>query len=316
MRSPAKADNDWRDLFRQPWWLDAVAPDSWQEVAVRADGRTRAHLAFAVTTRHGRLVHLGMPSLTPRLGPWIDPGEGSHARRLGRERELLDELVEQLPRFDYFSQDCQPSFTNWLPLSWRGFEQTTRYTYAIEDLQDVDAVWRGLLDKTRNSVRRGQERLKVRLDLGADQLFDLVQATFDRQGVANPLDRQVVRRIHDRVLERDAGQPLFAVDPMGKVHAALLLVWDSRRAYYLLGGADESLRSSGAMSVLLWEAITLASKTSQAFDFEGSMIQPLERFFRGFGAHQTPYFRISKSSRRMAALLGARQIGRAVTGRS
>jgi phosphatidate phosphatase APP1 len=37
----------------------------------------------------------------------------------------------------------------------------------------------------------------------------------------------------------------------------------------------------------------------EVFDFEGSMIEPIERFFRGFGAVQTPYFHVSRSSSKL-----------------
>jgi len=48
----------------------------------------------------------------------------------------------------------------------------------------------------------------------------------------------------------------------------------------------------------LWEAIRYASTVTKQFDFEGSMIESVERFFRAFGAVQTPYFRITKTPSR------------------
>jgi hypothetical protein len=43
----------------------------------------------------------------------------------------------------------------------------------------------------------------------------------------------------------------------------------------------------------MWEAIKFASTVTKRFDFEGSMIEPVERFFRAFGAKQTPYFALT-----------------------
>ena len=60
-----------------------------------------------------------------------------------------------------------------------------------------------------------------------------------------------------------------------------------------MGGGDPKLRKSGATSLLLWEAINRQPLGVQVFDFEGSMIEPIERFFRAFGAVQTPYFEIT-----------------------
>jgi hypothetical protein len=57
---------------------------------------------------------------------------------------------------------------------------------------------------------------------------------------------------------------------------------------------DERYNDSGAMSLLFWNAIKLASEKGLAFNFEGSMIPGVERFFRSFGGGLTPVFYISK----------------------
>ena len=61
-----------------------------------------------------------------------------------------------------------------------------------------------------------------------------------------------------------------------------------------MGGSDPNLRNSGAMSLCMWEAIKFASTKTKKFDFEGSMIESVERYFRAFGAEQKPYFHITK----------------------
>ena len=90
------------------------------------------------------------------------------------------------------------------------------------------------------------------------------------------------------------------------MHAVAYVVWDEHAAFYLLGGADPELRTSGASSLLLWEALQRARSRTDVFDFEGSMLAPVERFFRGFGAVQTPYLRVTRSTPRGAAALALR----------
>ena len=86
-----------------------------------------------------------------------------------------------------------------------------------------------------------------------------------------------------------------------------MLVWNEHCAYYLMGGGDPELRSSGATSLAMWQAIQFAATVSRIFDFEGSMIEPIERFFRGFGAVQTPYLSLTHvRSKRVAVALGLR----------
>ena len=82
---------------------------------------------------------------------------------------------------------------------------------------------------------------------------------------------------------------LFAVDEKDCVHAAAYVVWGGEVAYYLVGGGDPELRCSGAGSLVMWESILRAREVAPVFDFEGSMLPPVERFFRAFGGRQTPY---------------------------
>ena len=72
------------------------------------------------------------------------------------------------------------------------------------------------------------------------------------------------------------------------------MVWQPSSAWYLAGGGDPALRESGAHSLVLWEAIQAVRSHTNQFDFEGSMLPGVERFFREFGALQTPYYAITK----------------------
>lgn len=106
----------------------------------------------------------------------------------------------------------------------------------------------------------------------------------------------------------------FAEDAQGRIHAAAFLIWNPDRAYYLMGGGDPELRNSGAGSLVMWEAISFASTVSRQFDFEGSMIEPVERFFRAFGGEPVSFFSISKLSRQMKFLTGVYHAGSALLG--
>ena len=109
----------------------------------------------------------------------------------------------------------------------------------------------------------------------------------------------MLRRIDDACSSKSHRQLFFAQDKNGNIHAAIYVVLDSNCAYYLLGGGDPALRSSGAHSLLVWEAIRYASQFVDQFDFEGSMVQSIERFFRSFGAKQVPYFHITHAQKKL-----------------
>jgi hypothetical protein len=294
--SPMTASD--RTIFTEPWWLDAVAPGAWGEAVVEKGGRVAARMPWVRTKRRGATL-LVTPPLTKTLGPWIRAESGRTTSRLEREKDLMTELIDALPRFDYFEQNFHPSMTNWLPFHWRGFEETTRYTYVLPSLADLDAVWDGTRANVRTDVRKAAKKLTIRDDLGLDAFLDVHAKTFARQERTVPYGRELVARIDAACAERDRRKALFAVDADGAIHAAAYVVWDAGSAYYLMGGADPALRNSGAGSFVLWEAVKFAATVAPAFDFEGSMIEPVERFFRAFGAEQRPYFHVTKTSSRL-----------------
>lgn len=145
-------------------------------------------------------------------------------------------------------------------------------------------------------MRKARKQLVVRSDLGLDRFLDLNAQTFERQGLPLPYSRELVVRLDSACREHHCSKIFFAEDAQGRVHAAAYIVWDEQAAYYLMGGADPELRSSGATSLVLWEAIQFAAGVTRTFDFEGSMIESIERYFRAFGARQKPYCRVTKAN--------------------
>jgi hypothetical protein len=63
----------------------------------------------------------------------------------------------------------------------------------------------------------------------------------------------------------------------------------------LLSGGDPELRNSGANAFLLWRLIHFAREHAKSFDFEGSNLQPVERFFHAFGGRLQPLNLIIKA---------------------
>jgi hypothetical protein len=241
----------------------------------------------------------------------------------------LGELVSSSPAF--FLRYCyslyythaaivklvQIHLSNWLPFYWRGFEQTTRYTYVIEPLADLERVWSEFSKKLRWEIRKAQKQLAVRTDVeDIERFLDINALTFKRQGLELPYSRDVVRRLDAACIKHQARRMFFAEDAQGRIHGVLYFVWDKTSTYALMGGADPELRNSGADSLLTWEAIRFAATMTKRFNVAGSMIESIEHFNRSFGGVQTPYFHVTRFSRRMKVLMAGRDMGRALLGPS
>lgn len=284
-------------LFSQAWWLDATAgAGGWDVALVEKGDAIVAAMPYVLSKRYGFTL-LGQPALTQALGPWLRETGGKSSTRLAQHKDWLQALIDQLPTFDHFTQNWHWERSNWLPFYWENFHQTTRYTYILHELGDEQVLWQGLRENIRTDIKKASNRfqLRVRDDLAIDDFLVLNRMTFGRQGMNIPYTEAFVHKLDQVCAMRKARKIFIAEDEQGRRHAGVYIVWDKNSAYYLMGGGDPELRSSGATSLCMWEAIKFASTVTRRFDFEGSMIEPVEKFFRAFGAQQTPYFSVSKT---------------------
>lgn len=283
-------------IFSRPWWLDAaMGEENWNVVMVENQGEILGCFPYTFRKKIGMTI-ITMPKLTPMFYIYIRYPEGQkYATRLAYEKRIISGLIDQLPKVPSFHQKYHYRFTNWLPFYWKGYRQTTRYSYIIEDLHDLDAVFDGFRDNIRREIRKARKKVNVAESDDVELFYQMVGRTFRRQNRETTFSRELLERVDEAARKQGARKIYFARDKeTGVVHAGLYLVWDKNSAYYLAGGSNPDLRNSGAGSLLMWEAIQFAATVTNRFDFEGSMIEPVERFFRSFGAVQKPYFSIFK----------------------
>ncbi|WP_372778784.1 GNAT family N-acetyltransferase [Litorivivens sp.] len=280
-------------IFSKGWWLDAVAPDGWSVTIVENDGSVAACMPY-IKFRKGPYTVLGMPPLTQNLGPWISHSSAKYPKRLAREKDLMGKLIDHLPDYHGFYQNWHYSRSNWLPFYWRDFSQTTRYTYVIEGLSKLDAVFSEFEHSKRKNIKKAEESVIVSWDLGPDEFYHNHKMTLRKQGQTIAYSYDVFRRVYDSSHQRGMGRILAAYDSSRNLHAALFIVFDEMSAYDLISTIDPDFRASGAASLLVKEAIKYtAERGLNKFDFEGSMIESVERSFRNFGARQVPYHAVS-----------------------
>ncbi len=297
-------------IFSKDWWLDSVCGKmGWDVAIVEKGGEIVGCLPYCLQNRKGfKFIYL--PKLTQTMGPFIKyPENQKYDTRLAYEKEIFNNLIDQLPGVAHFCQSFHYSITNWLPFYWKGFRQTTRYTYVLESLDNLDSIWKNFSASLRNEIRKAEKLVIVKNSRDVDSFYKLNKMTFDRQGLTIPYSFDFISKLDTACASNNCSRIFFAFDSQNRIHAAIYIVWDSNSAYYLMGGGDPELRNSQATSLLMWEAIKFAATVTRKFDFEGSMIESVERFCRSFGAVQKPYFQISRTSSRVYRLLsGLREI--------
>lgn len=280
-------------LFLHDWYLDAVCTGGEWDAAVVRKGETVVGVLPYFLKQKFLWRYVAMPPLAKMMGPFLLP----EYRTPRRETPLLNDLIEQLPPLAAFEQDFNYTAANWLPFYWRGFRQTTRYSYTLP-LSNIGELRDNLApDYRNNKLPKAARQVKVHTGDDLELFYRVHNGSFRRQGLAAPFSFAFIQRLDQALAARRAREIFWASDlKTGAIHSAAYLAWDKQSAYYLMAGDDPGLRASGAGILVAWEAIryTLETLELPVFDFAGSMIQPIERVRRQFGAMQKPYFRVQR----------------------
>lgn len=284
-------------LFSRYWWMNAVCGSkNWNVILIEENGKIIASLPyFLKEDKEGLKIQKAV--LTQNNGVWIKyPHNMKYEKRLSYEKKIMNSIIDNIEmlKITKYQQYFHYSIENWLPFYWRGYSQTTRYTYVIEDTSDIEIIKKNFSSNIRNQIRKARKQVKVMEDMCIEDFFNLNKMTFSRQNLNIPYSLELLERLDYECIKRNSRKILYAIDEDRNIHSAVYLVWDDSSVYYLMSGSNPNYRQSQSLTLLLYESIKLASALNKKFDFEGSMKENIENFFRQFGAIQKPYHNIYK----------------------
>jgi len=280
-------------VFFQPWWLDAVVGAHSWDVALIEEGSSIKACFLYVLKKKGPFTAIGMPGLTPYLGFWVDPGIDPET--------IQDKILSILPRHDKFYMQLHynaPKFQ----LNQLNYREEVLYTYVLSGIKDHKKLYSNFKSNLRGTIRKATGEISVVESRDVEKLYELCQMSYTRQAKDANFSIDLVKSIFEAVSNRNCGTILMAEDKKGNMHAATLLVWDEKCAYYLLNGGDPNLRASGANSLLMWETIKYASQHTNTFDFEGSMVPGVEVFIQGFKPDKREYPLFTKTNSKIVGI--------------
>ncbi len=283
------------NVFSQPWWLDIVCgKNNWDVAIVYEDRKIIATMPY-FTRKIFYYKIITMPLLTQVHGPWIrDSHLNFSGKGLSKYYFIIDKLINQLPHSHYFYQQMNMEFNNWLPFFWKGFAQTTRYSYVIENI-DRDDIFEKFSHSKRKQIKKANSYVNIHFDLDPNIFYEHHKETLKSSGKKIFYSRETLVDIINISRENNSGFVISAHDKSNnKIHGALFVLYGKNSAYNLISTFDNKLKIFGASGLLILEAIQFLRGKSKDFDFEGSMDFNISQSFRQFGAIPKPYHAIKK----------------------
>lgn len=272
------------------WWNEVVV-DNWN-VAVLHNGESTYAVMPYFIRKKGPWYFVSNAHFTPYCGPFLIYPEGQKTTtRIGFEHRAYKELIDQLPSFSEYAQNFHLNFKNALAFQWSGFAESNRYTYLLSLEQEEKELWSGLRENNRKQIKKAQKTIEITETKDASLLQNILQ-----QSIENKIEIFYFERMIAYVEKYNCGKVLKASEN-DNIHAVLLCISDQNSAYYLLGGNATAYKNSGAMSLLTWNAMLHFKQLGiKHFNFEGSSIEAIEKYFRGFGGELVSFKRLEKQN--------------------
>jgi hypothetical protein len=236
-------------IFHLPFYLDAVAGDNWDVALVHINEQLVASMPYVIEKIKG-YSNIVQPPLSQFGGPWFSK-EYLKKNRVGREKQLMDELFAQLPPHSSYLQNWHHEITNWLPLYWKGFSQTTRYTYLIPDTSDLKSVWDNLQPNVKSRIRNSEKNLTVIETDDFDNMYRILSKSFQSRKKSGLFPEVQFKNLNEALGKNNSRKILIAEDSEKIQLGTAYFIWDEVSVYYLAGGISGEGKNTGIMQLLL-----------------------------------------------------------------
>lgn len=246
--------------------------------------------------KRGFLKHINNPPFTPNIGLFFNVKSQNPAKLMSEQKAVMNSIADYFINLNpgILTISFQPKWIDTQPFIWKNFKVIPNYTYQIDLTPLMDEISKNFSPEKRNEIKKAEkDGVVVKQETDYSIVKQLVLKTYDRQSVNNDL------KLLDKILfefAKPENSFAFVAWQDEKPVSCSFCIYDNKTAYYLLGGYDEKLKHSGAGSLVLKNAISYAKEIDlKVFDFEGSMLQEVEKFFRAFGGKLVPYFTLNRA---------------------
>ena len=280
-------------VFSTSAWIRAAAAIQGGEprfLGVFEDDRLAGGVTFIELSR-GPFKKMTTPVLTPYGGVVYRPVSG---KRSTGEESFTTTCAEQLigNLGGWYSYSClvhAPGLIDIRPFTWAGWRGSVRYTYVV-DLTDTGRVWDLMERRVRTVLRKAESTLGLGGAVDMEQFGGLYDRIYRDRGKKPPIPRNIVTAFVDTMMKTGLAEMRSVRDETGEIISVIVLVSGSGTVYAWISGSVPDKNSTGAFSLLFWDAIRRYSETSTRLDMVGANIPSVAFFKKGFGGELKPYY--------------------------
>lgn len=256
-------------IYAQSWYLDVVSP-AWEALVA---GDYEYVMPLPRKRRYG-IAYLVQPPLVQQLGIFS---------RNEITEKITDCFIRKIPYLSYHLNlnECNAYA-----------QATVLPNYVLNLNRTYEELHAGFSKNTRRNIKKAREHnLSVRRDLTPQEFLDFYYGV---EKIYPEPNKQLITKLLKSGWEKGKLKLYGILNQERRLIAALCLLCDDKRLTYLLPASNEEGKSKSAMFLMIDEILKMHAESLFVFDFEGSRIEGIARFYQGFGGEKKEYYGVKR----------------------
>lgn len=261
-------------VYAFSWYLDIVSP-GWEGL-VSEDYSA----VFPLTHRRKLGVrYLCQPFFAQQLGLFS---------RTHLTAGLVEAFLDAIPEKYRFTEIHLNALNKIDPTR---FDAEFRLNHELDLIGEYPALVRGFSQNTRRNIRKSMDMgVQIGRKVDKDELITLFRDNFGtKEGKLRFKDYEVMRDLIHYCINQNLGYLLGAYTCDGKLTASAFFLKSGSRVYFLFAASSPEARKNGGMFLIIDRFIHEHAGQAITLDFEGGNDPDLGRFYKSFGAIESPY---------------------------
>ncbi len=291
-------------VFGSKKWLSVYA-NKLTLVGIYKDEHQLIGGFYFLKTRKYGFTFLKLPPYTPHCGLFFTSDSKNKSSINNFSKEVITEVCTYISKTkNALTVLAFPSeIVDLQPFIWEKYKVIPNYTYRIDLGRSLEDIKANFDSKNRNVINKAikEEVTVIDNSLSPKELFSFFMnslSTTEANIYENEL-KNIFTKFSDPLnsfsVEAKKGDELLG---------SVFCIYDKDNCYYLLGGVNKTSGIQGVNNLLVQKSIEKAKDLGcRTFDFEGSMLKGVEKFFRSFGPDLFPFYTVNKAKLPIELLL-------------
>ncbi len=265
-------------LYAYSWYLDILS-EGW-EALVYDD--YKIVMPLTKKTKKG-ISYLAQPFFTQQLGVFS-------LEKLNAE--IVEIFYKTIPR-KYILIDI--NFNSFNKINFQNVEKNIRKTYLLDLIQDYECTKKNYSKNIKKNIKKANKNgITIRNSVVPNDLINLFKENVNLKEFKEK-EYNNIRKLMSIARRKKIGMFYSAYTKENNLCGASFFISIKNRVFYLFSASSKEGREKSAMFALIDNFIRSNSRKNLTLDFEGSNIEGIAYFYKGFGSKPSYYTNVRKN---------------------